>query len=175
MWNTAKSVEKPGTTAGLNWVETNLKKIIEYDEVDTDKIILGIPFYTRQWTVTADGQIKDRTVVSMMNIKIPNNVESTIKYVPGKISTTIATYTIPENKIIILDLPEKAIEKITVNDKEEYQKFQNFKKESGYINETKILSTHMPFENLFSVFRCSGRFIWIIAYSLFIIIFYFIY
>ncbi|MCI7023997.1 MAG: DUF6311 domain-containing protein [Campylobacter sp.] len=44
-----------------------------------------------------------------------------------------------------------------------------------YINETKILSTHMPFENLFSVFRCSGRFIWIIDYSLFIIIFYFIY
>ena len=44
----------------------------------------------------------------LMN-KIPNNVESTIKYVPGKISTTIATYTIPENKIIILDLPEKII------------------------------------------------------------------
>ena len=39
---------------------------------------------------------------------------------------------------MILDLPEKSIEKITVNDKEEYQKFQNFKKESGYINETKI-------------------------------------
>mgnify|MGYP004598665765 FL=1 len=39
---------------------------------------------------------------------------------------------------MILDLPEKAIEKITVNDKEEYQKFQDLKKESGYINETKI-------------------------------------
>lgn len=39
---------------------------------------------------------------------------------------------------MILDLPEKSIEKITVNDKEEYQKFQDFKKESGYINETKI-------------------------------------
>lgn len=69
------SSTKPGTTAGLNWVETSLKKIIDYDQVDTQKIILGMPFYTRQWTVTADGQIKDRTVVSMMNIKIPNNVE----------------------------------------------------------------------------------------------------
>ena len=39
---------------------------------------------------------------------------------------------------MILDLPEKSIEKITVNDKKEYQKFQDFKKESGYINETKI-------------------------------------
>jgi len=64
-----------GTTAGFNWVETNLKKIIEYDEVDTEKIILGMPFYTRQWTVAPDGKIKSKSVVSMMDIKIPNNVE----------------------------------------------------------------------------------------------------
>jgi len=69
------SSSKPGTTAGFNWVETNLKKIIEYDEVDTEKIILGMPFYTRQWTVASDGTIKGKPVVSMMNIKIPNNVE----------------------------------------------------------------------------------------------------
>ena len=66
---------KPGTTAGLNWVEKSLQKIIQYDEVDTEKIILGMPFYTRQWTVASDGTIKDRSPVSMMNIKIPNNVE----------------------------------------------------------------------------------------------------
>ena len=36
------SSSKPGTTAGLNWVETSLKKIIDYDEVDTNKIILGM-------------------------------------------------------------------------------------------------------------------------------------
>ncbi len=69
------SGSKVGTTAGLNWVETSLKKIIEYDEVDTEKIILGLPFYTRQWTIASDGTIKDRGVVSMINIKIPNNVE----------------------------------------------------------------------------------------------------
>ena len=69
------SSTKPGTTAGFNWVETSLKKIIEYDEVDTEKIILGMPFYTRQWTIAQDGTIKSRSVVSMMNIKIPNNVE----------------------------------------------------------------------------------------------------
>jgi spore germination protein YaaH len=69
------SSTKPGTTAGFNWVETSLKKIIEYDEVDTEKIILGIPFYTRQWTVTSDGKIKDRSVISMINTKIPNNVK----------------------------------------------------------------------------------------------------
>ena len=36
------SSTKPGTTAGYNWIETNLKKIIEYDEVKADKIILAI-------------------------------------------------------------------------------------------------------------------------------------
>lgn len=70
-----KSSTKPGTTAGYNWVETSLKKIIEYDEVDTEKIILGIPFYTRQWTVNSNGEITDRSPVTMINIKIPNNVE----------------------------------------------------------------------------------------------------
>lgn len=69
------SSTKPGTTAGLNWVETNLKKIIEYDEVDTDKIILGIPFYTRQWKVNSNGEITGRSTVSMLNTKIPNGVE----------------------------------------------------------------------------------------------------
>lgn len=69
------SSAKPGTTAGLNWVEKSLQKIIQYDEVDTEKIILGIPFYTRQWTIASDGKIKDRSPVQMMNIKIPNNVE----------------------------------------------------------------------------------------------------
>ena len=69
------SSTKPGTTAGFNWVETNLKKIIEYDEVDTEKIILGMPFYTRQWTIGADGKIKSKPVINMVNTKIPTNVE----------------------------------------------------------------------------------------------------
>ena len=69
------SSSEPGTTAGYNWIETSLKKIIDYDEVDTEKIILGIPFYTRQWAITADGKINSRSVVSMINTKIPNNVE----------------------------------------------------------------------------------------------------
>ena len=65
---------KAGTTAGFNWIETSLKKIIEYDEVETEKIILGMPFYTREWTVAQDGTAKSK-VVSMINIKIPTNVE----------------------------------------------------------------------------------------------------
>lgn len=69
------SSTKAGTTAGFNWVETNLKKIIENDVVDSEKIILGMPFYTRQWTIGSDGSIKGKGVVTMINTKIPNNVE----------------------------------------------------------------------------------------------------
>ena len=69
------SSTKPGTTAGLNWVEKSLQKIIQYDEVSPEKIILGMPFYTRQWTIAQDGTIKSRSVISMVNTKIPNNVE----------------------------------------------------------------------------------------------------
>ncbi|MEI3401535.1 MAG: hypothetical protein V8R51_04075 [Clostridia bacterium] len=47
----------------MNWVETSLKKIIDYDEVDTEKIILGMPFYTRQWTIDANGEIKDNQLL----------------------------------------------------------------------------------------------------------------
>lgn len=69
--------KEPGTTAGYNWVETNLKKMINYDEVDTEKLILGLPFYTRIWTVNSDGSIASRSVVNMVDINksIPNNVE----------------------------------------------------------------------------------------------------
>lgn len=71
------SSTKPGTTAGYNWIETSLKKIIEYDEVDTEKIILGMPLYTRIWTINQDGSIASRNVVNMIDINksIPNNVE----------------------------------------------------------------------------------------------------
>ena len=68
---------KPGTTAGYNWIETNLKKIIEYDVVKPEKIILGMPLYTRIWTISQDGSITGRSTVDMVDINkmIPNNVE----------------------------------------------------------------------------------------------------
>lgn len=69
------SSTKPGTTAGYNWIETNLKKIIEYEEVKADKIILALPFYTRQWKINSNGEVTSKSVVSMLNTKIPNGVE----------------------------------------------------------------------------------------------------
>lgn len=72
-----------GTTAGYNWVERNIEKFIgKQCEVDSEKIILGIPFYTKLWTETPDQNAKNgikvkSKVVIMKNIEneIPDGVE----------------------------------------------------------------------------------------------------
>ena len=70
------SSNKAGTTAGHNWVENNLIKFIKTYEVDSEKIILGIPFYTKIWTETADGKVSGK-VVNMKDVEsnIPDGVE----------------------------------------------------------------------------------------------------
>ena len=69
------SSNKAGTTAGYNWVETSLKKFIETEEIKSDKIILGIPFYTRLWT--EKGEELTSKAVNMKDIDetIPKNIE----------------------------------------------------------------------------------------------------
>lgn len=70
------SSDKAGTTAGFNWIETNLIKFLETYEVESEKIILGIPFYTRIWTETSDGTVSSK-VVNMKDVEknIPNGVQ----------------------------------------------------------------------------------------------------
>ena len=53
------SSENAGTVAGGDWVEANIKKFLNQEEVDPEKIILGMPFYTRIWT-EKDGEIDSR-------------------------------------------------------------------------------------------------------------------
>ncbi len=60
---------KEGTTAGFNWVETNLKKFIDREEIESKKIILGIPLYTRLW-IEKDGKVTSKIV----NMKAVNDV-----------------------------------------------------------------------------------------------------
>lgn len=70
------SSPKEGTTAGADWVEVNIKKFIgTQEEVPADKLILGMPFYTRLWK-EENGEITS-DVVSMKYIdsKIPSNIE----------------------------------------------------------------------------------------------------
>ncbi|MBO5178927.1 MAG: hypothetical protein J6B87_01080 [Clostridia bacterium] len=58
------SSKKAGSVASLSWVENNLKKMIERDGVNNEKIILGIPLYSRLWKVK-DGNVSTTSVVTM--------------------------------------------------------------------------------------------------------------
>lgn len=63
------SSTKVGTTAGYNWIETNLNKFLSREEIPSNKIILGIPLYTRLWK-EENGKVTSQTV----NIKDVNKV-----------------------------------------------------------------------------------------------------
>ena len=69
----------PGTTAGYNWIELNLVKFLQTEEIDSDKLILGIPFYTRLWTEDADGNLVRNPTVNMEDIEevLPDDVQKT--------------------------------------------------------------------------------------------------
>ena len=56
------SSNKAGTTAGYNWVEANVKKFLVQEDVDPEKIILGIPLYMRLWEEEEDGTAKPEVV-----------------------------------------------------------------------------------------------------------------
>lgn len=60
------SSTKPGTTAGYDWVKLSLNKFLQTEEIESNKIILGIPFYTRVWTTDVNGKSTSKTV-SMKN------------------------------------------------------------------------------------------------------------
>ena len=67
---------EPGTTSGYEWVKVNLDKFVETEEIEPEKIILGLPFYTRVWT-TQNGKLVRTDVVVMKNVdtNIPAGVE----------------------------------------------------------------------------------------------------
>lgn len=70
------SSTKSGTTAGGDWVETNIKKFLGQEGVSPDKLILGIPFYTRLWT-ERNGKMTSTEVKLMKDIDkvLPANVK----------------------------------------------------------------------------------------------------
>ena len=59
-----------GSVAAYNWVEVNLNKFLgTQEEIEKEKLILGIPFYTRLWRET--GEDVTSSVVDMKDV---NNV-----------------------------------------------------------------------------------------------------
>lgn len=69
--------DEAGTVAGYNWIETSLKKFINTYEVESEKLILGIPFYTRIWTEDSEGNLQGSNVVNMKDVEnnIPDDVQ----------------------------------------------------------------------------------------------------
>ncbi len=58
----------PGTTAGYDWVKLSLNKFLTTEEIESEKIILAIPFYTRVWTTNANGELVSNPAIAMKNI-----------------------------------------------------------------------------------------------------------
>lgn len=57
-----------GSVASLPWVENSLTRIIEEDDVPAEKLILGVPLYTRIWTETTEkGETKVSSKAVSMN------------------------------------------------------------------------------------------------------------
>ena len=69
------SSTEAGTVAGANWVELNIKKFLGQEGVESNKLILGIPFYTRLWKED-DGTLTS-SVVNMRSVTIPEGVGKT--------------------------------------------------------------------------------------------------
>ena len=69
------SSNKAGTTAGYDWVELGLNKFLGQENVDSDKIILAIPLYTRIWVEDGNGKVISKNAVSIKNLSIPDNVQ----------------------------------------------------------------------------------------------------
>ena len=72
------SSKEAGTTAGADWVKVNIDKFINREEVKPEKLILGMPVYTRLWEETSTGGLESK-VIFMKNVdrNIPDGVSKT--------------------------------------------------------------------------------------------------
>lgn len=62
---TSRKSSKIGSNAAYNWVETNVVKFIKNEEVNPNKIILAIPFYSRLWKVNGNGDVEQGFDISI--------------------------------------------------------------------------------------------------------------
>ena len=54
---TGNSSNRAGSVAQLDWVETNIQKLVIRDEIPPERVILGIPFYVRLWEMEQGSDI----------------------------------------------------------------------------------------------------------------------
>lgn len=58
---------EPGSVAGLKWVEDGVKQFLDYG-VPRSKLMLGIPFYVREWRIDGAGKLVDNRAILMKEL-----------------------------------------------------------------------------------------------------------
>ncbi len=71
------SSTKAGTTAGADWVEVNIKKFLGQEGVKEEKLILGMPFYTRLWKENSNEIKSDVVLMKSIETYIPQTAQKT--------------------------------------------------------------------------------------------------
>lgn len=69
---------KAGTTAGYDWVLSSLNKFLDINRegIDSKKVILAVPFYTRLWKINGENVSSEVVYMKNTSSKIPSDVES---------------------------------------------------------------------------------------------------
>ncbi len=65
------SATEAGTTAGCDWVEVNIEKFLGQEDVNEEKLVLGIPFYTMLWKDNSPSVVNMKSIDNV----IPSEVE----------------------------------------------------------------------------------------------------
>lgn len=58
---------EPGSVAGLPWTEEGIQDFLSYG-IPRDKLVLGIPFYTRVWKIASDGSLAGNKALLLKDI-----------------------------------------------------------------------------------------------------------
>ncbi|MDF2835804.1 MAG: glycoside hydrolase family 18 [Paenibacillus sp.] len=62
-----KGSTEPGSVAGLRWAEEGVKQFLDYG-VPRSKLMLGIPFYVREWRIDPAGKMVDNRAILMKDL-----------------------------------------------------------------------------------------------------------
>lgn len=99
-----------GPVASLKWVDLNLSKMIERDGIESQKLILGVPFYSRYWK-EKNGTVVSTSALSMSKAKeyMSSNKSSTTWN--EELGQYVVSYTSQGNQIKIYVEDEESLEK----------------------------------------------------------------
>lgn len=82
-----------GSISEIGWVEEEVKSLIEDSGIESKKIILGVPFYTRLWTENSSNAKPTSRVYSMKNCEEFLKTNGLVKTYDEKSGQNYAEYT----------------------------------------------------------------------------------